>query len=247
MLPSLSIGPFFLQTPGLALLIGVWVGLSLAEKEALSLKFKKDQVYNLVFVGLLAGIVGARIVYAIRFLDIYLDDPLSLFALNPGTLSPSGGIFLGLLAAILYGIWKKLPLRKTLDAFAPGLAVFMIFWGLTHLLSGDAFGSATDLPWAINLWDENRHPTQIYEILLAVGVFIVIRKRPLGRPGDGINFLLYVALISAARLFLEAFRGDSLIWVGGFRAAQLISLSTLMVCLWLIRKWDLPTVRKANK
>jgi prolipoprotein diacylglyceryltransferase len=247
MLPYLSLGPFLLQTPGLALLIGVWIGLSLVEKETLHLKLQKDQINNLVFVGLIAGVVGSRLVYAARFLDIYLDDPLSLFALNPGTLSPSGGILIGLLAAILYGIWKKFPLRKTLDALAPGLVTFMIFQGLAHLLSGDAFGSATDLPWAINLWDENRHPTQIYEILLAVGVFLVIRKRPLGQSGKGTNFLLSVALLSATRLFLEAFRGDSLIWTGGFRAAQLISFSTLMVCLWLIRKWDLPTIGKANK
>jgi prolipoprotein diacylglyceryltransferase len=192
----------------------------------------------------MAGIVGGRLVYAAQFINIYLDDPISLVALNPGTLSPAGGIITGLLTATIYGIWKKYPFQKTLDALTPGLAVFMIFWGLAHLLSGDAFGSATTLPWAIYIWDEYRHPTQIYEILLALGIFLVIWKHPLGRPGDGANFLLFVALTAASRLFLEAFRGDSLIWTGGWRAAQVVSLAILLLALWLICQITLSTIKK---
>jgi prolipoprotein diacylglyceryl transferase len=228
-----------MPTASLTLLIGLWTGITLAEKEARRLKFAKDQIYNLTFVGLLAGIVGARLVYAARYWEIYLDDPLSIVALNPGTLSPSGGVIFGLLAATLYGVWKNFPLQKTLDALAPGLAVFLIFWGIAHLLSGDAFGSVTNLPWAIYLWDEYRHPSQVYEILLAVGGFLVILKHPFGQPGDGTNFLLLIAFTAVSRLFLEAFRGDSLIWPGGLRAAQVVSLGILLLSLWLIHQLSL--------
>ena len=246
MLPYLSIGPFVIPTASLTLLAGIWVSLILAEKEAQRLKFAKDQINNLIFVGLVAGIVGARLVYALQFASIYLDDPLSLVALNPGTLSPLGGIVSGLLVGILSGVWKKYPLHKTLDALAPGLAVFMIFWGLAHLLSGDAFGSVTNLPWAIYLWDEYRHPSQIYEILLAIGTFFAIYKHPLGQPGDGTNFLLWVALTAVSRLLLEAFRGDSLVWTGGWRAAQVTSLAILLLALWLIRQWRIRAIQKEN-
>ncbi|MFH1906610.1 MAG: hypothetical protein ABIL11_04370, partial [Chloroflexota bacterium] len=51
------------------------------------------------------------------------------------------------------------------------------------------------------------------------------------------NFLLVVALSAAARIFLEAFRGDSLIWTGGFRAAQVIGLALLATTVVLIKKW----------
>ena len=34
MFPYLPLGPFLLQLPGLALLVGLWFGLTLAEKEA---------------------------------------------------------------------------------------------------------------------------------------------------------------------------------------------------------------------
>lgn len=241
MLPYLRLGPFLLQTSGLALILGVWVGSWLAEKEAARLRLKPDLVYNLIFSGLVSGLMGARLAYAIRFLDTYLQNPLSLFSLNPNTLSPYEGLLIGLLVALIYGQRKGLGLHPTLDALAPGLAAFMAFLGLAHLLSGDAYGAPTNtLPWRIYLWSEYRHPSQAYEILAASGILLVALRRPLGAPGRGLNFLWVVALSSGARVFLEAFRGDSLIWVGGFRAAQVVGLMILAATLWLMRNWAHP-------
>jgi prolipoprotein diacylglyceryltransferase len=240
MFPYLRLGPFLLQTPGLALIIGVWSGSYLTEREAKRLKIHAPTVYNLIFFGLVAGIIGARLAYAARFLSVYLDEPLSLFALNPNTLSTIDGLIIGLVVVVIYGRRKGLPLRPTLDALAPGLAVFLVSLGVAHILSGDAFGVPTDVLWSVYLWDESRHPTQIYETLFALGVLALVLKRPLGRPGMGLNFLLVIALSAASRLFLEAFRGDSLIWTGGFRAVQVVSLIVLLVCLWLIRVWAKP-------
>ncbi len=237
MFPFLPLGPFLLQLPGLALLVGVWVGLSLAENEAKKLRLNASDIYNLVFYGLVGGLIGARLAYAGRYLSAYLDDPLSLISLNPNTLSPYGGLLIGVAVSVLYGWRKKLPLRATLDALTPGLAAFMVLFALANFLSGDAFGAPTDLPWAIYLWDEYRHPTQVYEFLLALGVFFIAWKRQLAPPGSGLNFLLFLALTAAARLFVEAFRGDSLLLAEGLRAAQLVSLGVVLVSLWLMRVW----------
>jgi phosphatidylglycerol:prolipoprotein diacylglycerol transferase len=236
MLPYLRLGPLLLQTPGLALLIGVWFGLSLSEKEAKRTGINSNDIYNLVFLGLVAGVVGARLGYALRYLNAYLESPLSLFSLNTSTLSADFGLVSALLFAWIYGKRKELPLRATLDILAPGLAVFMVFLGVSHLLSGDAFGAPTSMPWSIYLWNEYRHPTQIYEILVALLILVAALKRPLQELGTGLNFLLVVSLSAGARLFLEAFRGDSLIWFDGLRAAQVISLLVLLCAMWLIRE-----------
>lgn len=238
MLPYLRIGPLLLQTPGLALLVGVWVGLSLTEKQSVRLKLKPDAVYNLVFFGLISGIIGARLAYVARFLNAYIESPLSIFSINPNTLSPTDGLLIGLLVAISYGYRKGLPLRPTLDALAPGLAAFMLALGVSHILSGDAFGAKTDLPWRVFLWNEYRHPTQVYETLAALVVLLIVWLRPVGQPGRGLNFLLVVALSAGARLFLEAFRGDSVIWTGGLRAAQVVALLLLAATLWLVKSWS---------
>lgn len=242
MLPYISLGSFLLQTPGLVLLIGVWVGMTLVEKESLRLSLTKEHAYNLVFWGLVTGIIGARLAYAARFSSAYLDNPLSLFALNANTLSPVDGLIIGILIAFIYGKRKGLPLRPTLDALAPGLALFLVALGVAHFLSGDAFGAPVDLPWAIYLWDEYRHPTQIYETILALGIFLLVWKRPFGRPGTGLNFLLTLALTSVSRLFLEAFRGDSMVWFGTLRAAQVVSLILLVGSLWVMRIWKESTL-----
>lgn len=241
MLPFFRLGPFLLQLPVLALLGGVWVGSSLAEKEATRLKLNAADIYNLIFYGLVAGIVGARLAYAARYLSAYLANPLGLLALTPATLYPNIGLIIGIAVAALFGWRKHLPLRPTLDALAPGLAAFMVALGMAHFLSGDAFGAPTRLPWAIYLWDEYRHPAQIYETLAALVVFVIVWKRRLS-VGEGLNFLLVVALSAAARIFLEAFRGDSVIWVGGFRAAQVVGVVVLAAALWLIRAWAQPSV-----
>ena len=237
MLPFIRIGPFLLQTPGLALLGGIWVGSWLAEKEAVREKLNPASIYNMIFVGLIAGILGARLAYAARYLDIYLSNPLSLLALNTTTLSLTEGVAIGLIAAVIYGQRKGLPLRPTLDVLAPGLAAFLVFVGLAHFLSGDAFGAPAMLPWSIYLWDEYRHPSQVYEILAALGIFVASRKISLNRAGSGLNFLLVVALSALARIFLEAFRGDSVIWTGGFRAAQVVGVILLAISLQLINAW----------
>ncbi|RME07214.1 MAG: hypothetical protein D6816_06900 [Bacteroidetes bacterium] len=237
MFPLLQLGPVAVQVPGLILLAGFWIGLNVSEKEAVRQKRPSELVYNLIMPALAVGLVGARLWYVGRFLDTYLANPLSIISLDYNTLDPLAGFIFGLLAAAAYIIRKKLPLRLILDILTPGLAVFAIALGLAHLASGDAFGAPTSLPWAIELWDASRHPTQIYEMVLATAVFLLIWRARKNTPFPGFLFLAFVALTAVNRLFLEAFRGDSVLVAGGIRQAQLAALLVLMVALWLMRQW----------
>jgi phosphatidylglycerol:prolipoprotein diacylglycerol transferase len=237
MFPLLQLGSFALQVPGVILLAGLWIGLNVAEKEAVRQKRPSELVYGLVMAALAGGILGARLWYVGRYLDTYLADPLGIVALDTNTIDQTGGLVIGLLAAAAYGSRKKLPLRPTLDILTPGLAVFAIGLGLAHLASGDAFGTPTSVPWAIELWDAHRHPTQIYEILLATAVFILIWRGRKSSPFSGFLFLAFVALTAVSRLLLEAFRGDSIIVAGSIRQAQLVALVVLLLALWLMRLW----------
>jgi prolipoprotein diacylglyceryltransferase len=230
MLPVLQIGPLAIQLPGLLLLAGVWVGSSVTEKQARRLRLPVATLSNMIFLALLVGLLSARLWYALRYLSIYLENPLGVLALNPSTLAPAEGALTGMLAAVIYAQRRHLPLWATLDALAPGLAVFAVAYGFTNLASGDGFGAPSDLPWAIELWGAHRHPTQIYEILLAGLIFASIRELGLRPPFpfSGFLFLAWVALAAVSRLFLEAFRGDSVIVLGILRSAQLVSLGVLL-------------------
>ena len=238
MLPYLRLGPFLLQTPALALLIGFWLGSWLAEKEAVRLRLNQKHISEIVFNGFIAGIVGARLAYASQYLNVYAANPLSLFAPTLNTLDATAGALIGITASVIFAQRKQLPLRPTLDALAPGLAIFMVALGTTHILSGDAFGAPANLPWSIFLWSDYRHPSQIYETLVALIIFGLARIAHLGQPGSGVNFLIVVALSAGASIFLEAFRGDSLIVAGGFRTVQVVGLIILAAALWMIGAWS---------
>ncbi len=237
MFPILHLGPLAVQVPGLILLIGLWVGLSLSEKEAQRLTLKPDAIYNLVLISLVAGVIGARLAYALRYLSAYAADPLGLVSLNPLTLSLSEGVIFGLIAALIYGRRSGLPLRPTLDALAPTLAVMLVALAASHIASGDAFGAPARLPWSIYLWEDYRHPSQFYELfgaLIVLGAWWQLRLKLLGA---GSAFLLVAGLSAFAALFLEAFRGDSLITIGGLRTIQLWALVILAGCLVAMRRW----------
>lgn len=228
MFPIMQIGPLALHLPGLILLAGTWVSIWLIDKHASRYRVSPAVLSNMIFLSLVVGILGARLWYAFRYLDVYLEDPLSLLSLNFNTLAPVEGMLTGLVAALIYGQKKRLPLWPTLDAFTLGLAAFMIAFSLAHLSSGDAFGSPTDVPWAVELWGAMRHPSQVYELLIGGLIFVVIWRLRDRRLAPGILFNSWVSLFAASRLFLEAFRGDSVIILGTLRVAQVISLAILL-------------------
>ena len=231
MLPILQVGPLAIQMPGLILLAGVWIAVSLTDREAPRYSLKPSTLSNMILVGLVIGILSARLWYAIRFFDIYLDNPLSILSLNPTTLAPLEGALTGLVVAAFYGYRKGLPLWPTLDALTLGLAAFGLAVGFSHLASGDAFGTETSLPWAIELWGAQRHPTQIYEVLAAGFIFWLIWETRSKTQVAGFLFLVFVALTALSRLVIEAFRGDSIIAYGSVRSAQLGSLLVLVMVL----------------
>jgi phosphatidylglycerol---prolipoprotein diacylglyceryl transferase len=240
MFPYLHLGPFLIQMPLLALLVGLWSGMSLVENESKRLNLNASLIGNMIFYSLLAGFVGARLGYALEFPALYMSKPFSLLALTPTTLSPSMGFVVGLITFAIFIQRKELPIRSTLDSIAPGLAFFMIAVGISHILSGDAYGAPTTVPWAIRLWNEYRHPSQFYETFFALTVFLMIREQFPKPEGAGLNFLLTVALASASRVLLETFRGDSVFWPGGFREAQVIALFIMALSFYWMRKWMKP-------
>ncbi|MCH7588499.1 MAG: prolipoprotein diacylglyceryl transferase [Chloroflexi bacterium] len=231
MFPILQLGPLAIQVPGLVLLAGFWVLINVIEKEAPRHKISPDTMSNMILIGLIAGIIGARLWYVARFISVYIANPLSLFSLNPATLATTAGIFIGLLAAVIYAQRKDLPLWPTLDALAPGFAVFALALGLSHVASGDAFGAPSTVPWAIELWGAMRHPSQLYEIAGAIIVLLILWRVKKQKTFPGFTFLAWVALSATSQIFLEAFRGDSIIILNSLRRNQVVGLVIMLAAL----------------
>lgn len=240
MFPILQIGGLAVQVPGLILLLGLWVGLSAAERRSRLYGIPAETLYNLVFACLVAGVTGARLTYAGMHLDVFIRSPLGLFSLRPELLDPLGGLAAALLVAGIIIQRRSLRPGAVLDALTPLFAILLIAVPAANYASGDAYGSLAALPWAVELWGAERHPVQIYELLAALGIFFYLGARPRskefeGQPAGGV-FLNFLVLSAAARLFLEAFRGESPVIGPGLRIIQLIAWAVMaagLVGLWL--------------
>ncbi len=249
MLPILQIGPLAIQIPGLLLILGLWLGLTLAERHSYRFHISADFLYNLFFVALLGGLFGARLSYAARFPSAFAASPLSLLSLNPGLFDPLAGAAIGCLAAGIYGQRKGQPFWPVLDALTPLLAVTMVAAAAANLASGNGFGAPAGLPWSIEMWEARRHPSQLYEI--AAAGFILVWFWPgrvqQGRVPAGAYFVQFLAATALARLFLEAFRGDSIAVLFGLRSMQLLSWGILAICLLILwqRRNAAPPSRQA--
>ncbi len=234
MFPVIHIGPLSIQARGLILLAAFWLAAEAAERSARRLGLRGDVVNSLALIAAAAGLIGARLGYVLEHWPAYQSDPGAIVALNFNTLSPLAGVVTGVLAATWYARRKGVANRLLLDALTPGFIVFAGGLALADVASGDAYGSPSALPWAIELWGAPRHPAQIYQLIAVIVIGLVVLKTR--RAFDGARFGLFVVLYSASRLFIEAFRGDSET-IGGLRTAQLWSLLVLLIMLVLLRRW----------
>jgi phosphatidylglycerol:prolipoprotein diacylglycerol transferase len=231
--PILHIGPLAIQAPGLITLIGIWVGLSLAERYVSLHKIEADDLNNLVFIVLIAGVVGGRLGYAALHISSFVNDPIGLISLNISLFDVWSGFAVGAISGFAYIQRKKIDLANMLDGLVPLLITVQISHSLANLSSGNGFGAPTDLPWRITLWGEARHPTQIYHMIASL-IFLWIMwpgKRWGKKTTGGRKFLLWGALSSGTHLFLEAFHGDSGTTVAGLRTEQLVAWIILAFCL----------------
>jgi phosphatidylglycerol:prolipoprotein diacylglycerol transferase len=211
----------------------IWFGLFLAEKRSARHGIHNDDLNNLVFYPLVGFVLGGRILYALENLSVFAQNPSSLVSLNLDLFDPIGGLVVAMIVGLIYGQRRNLSFWPTLDALTPFFAVFALGLGLAHLASGSAFGKETSLPWGMELWGAVRHPTQVYEIFASLLILCLLWfQRTDTHPG--LHFLTFVALTSGARLFLEAFRGDSTLILGGIRVTQIIAWMVLAISLFFL-------------
>jgi phosphatidylglycerol---prolipoprotein diacylglyceryl transferase len=147
-------------------------------------------------------------------------------------------LFFGAAAAFFYGRYKRLPLWPTLDAFTPGLLTAFITLSLADFLAGPGYGTLTSMPWGVSVFGIRRHPVQLYEIvagLAALGVWGLVVKR---QAAAGQPFLLALALYSAGRLFLDAYRDNAWLTADGYHVVQMLALAVMLGCLVMLMKME---------
>ena len=240
MQPELDLGPLELQTFGICFAAGFVVAAAVLARAFREIGRPPDWSYELIFAGLVGGVVGSRVDFLIQNWDDVSDDLLGNVFSGSG-LVWFGGFIGGAIGVCLWA-WRRGFLGLgLLDITAVPLALGYAVGRVGCQLSGDGdYGVESDLPWAMAYPDgtvsttDEVHPTPIYESL-AMGLVALLLWRLRGRLAPGMVFALYLVLSGLERLLVEFVRRNDDVAIG-LTLAQLVSLAMLAAgAAWLIR------------
>jgi phosphatidylglycerol---prolipoprotein diacylglyceryl transferase len=238
--PELHIGPITLQTFGLCLGLGfVCAGLVVARRFK-ELGRPADWAYEMIFAGLIGGIVGARIDYLLENWDRVSDDLLGNLFSGAG-LVWLGGVVGGAIGVLIWAKLRGFLGLVLLDVAAVPLTLGYAIGRIGCQLSGDGdYGKPSDLPWAMAYPDgtvptkTEVHPTPIYETL-AMGIIALALWRLRDRLRPGLLFALWLVLTGLERLLVEFIRRNDKVALG-LTLPQLISVAMIAAgAVWLAR------------
>lgn len=100
-----------------------------------------DQTLTLCFVMIVTGLAGARLFYVIQKWEDFAGKPwVNLLDMTQGGLVVYGSLIGGLLGAVGYFHWKRLPVRRTLDVLAPAMILGLAIGRLGCLMNGCCYG-----------------------------------------------------------------------------------------------------------
>jgi phosphatidylglycerol:prolipoprotein diacylglycerol transferase len=226
-----QVGPFPISSFGVFLLVAFVAGILMLRTRTARWGWDGGEVLDLSLYAIIGGVIGARIGYVLvnlrdfqgewtRVLTIWKDAGLTFYGALAG----------GALVAWAYSRRRDWSLGWLADAAAPGLAFGYAIAMIGTLLYGLNYGRATAAPWAVVLFGEPRHPTQLY-LMLAALVILAIVQPAAGRPhAPGRVFWLFLGLYGIARAIVEMFM-DSPHAVGPLTLAQAVSLLVIALSL----------------
>jgi phosphatidylglycerol---prolipoprotein diacylglyceryl transferase len=219
---AFHLGPLTIHWYGvmiaLAFLAGLWTATLRARRENIS----PEKIADLTLWLMAGAILGARFAYVTTYWkEQFANQPLKeIFMVQHGGLVYYGGLIGATVAGFTYGIWKRMPLWKTADVLAPSIALGSVFGRAGCLLNGCCYGRPTDAPWAITFTnpqahelsgtplDVPLHPTEIYDALLNIGLYLLLAWLFRRKKFDGQVFATYLLCYAVTRSILEYFRGD---------------------------------------
>jgi phosphatidylglycerol---prolipoprotein diacylglyceryl transferase len=238
--PELHIGPLTLQTFGICFGLAFLVcGLVLARRFK-EIGKPRDWAYEMIFAGLVGGIVGARIDYLAQNWDKVSHDLLGNLFSGSG-LVWLGGLVGGAVGVVIWA-WRKDFLGLVLlDVAAVPLSLGYAIGRIGCQLSGDGdYGTKSDLPWAMAYpkgtvpTTEHVHPTPVYETL-AMGTVALVLWNLRDRFRPGVLFALYLVLAGTERLLVEFIRRNDEAALG-LTLPQLVSVAMIAAgAVWLLR------------
>lgn len=225
--------------------LGVLLALFLTERTARIAGLDAGRVWKLCVGSLFAALAASRLLLVALNWSALRLHPLWMLTLSMvhHPLLGAFGALAGVVTAILYGRWLRLPLWPTVDALAAPLALGLAFEQLGALLAGSGYGTETAVRWAVTytdvraaLWSGTPlgvalHPVQAYAALGFLVLFILLlawlpRRR---QAGDAAGlFLLGAGVLVFVTEFWRDSEGRGVLLGGAVNGPQMAAVALVI-------------------
>jgi len=214
--------------------VAIAIAIRLARKAGVN----EDDIYDLSFLLILGGLIGARIYDVFLEYDYYASYPLEIFKIWKGGLAIHGAIIAGLIILIFFARKKSIGLLKLSSIIVLPLAIGQAIGRFGNYFNQELFGRPTELPWGIPINLLNRpsgfesfqyfHPTFLYEsiglLIISVILLLWIKTERQKTTESIFPLSFYVLSYSLLRFSLEFIKIDSTPEIIGLRWPQIMSL-----------------------
>ena len=164
----------------------------------------------------LGVIIGARLGHCLFYEPgYYLSHPLEILKIWHGGLASHGAAIGILIALWLFVRKEKKDYTWVIDRIAIVVALSGFFIRTGNLMNSEIYGVETTVPWGFvflrNGETAPKHPTQIYEALAYLAIFILLYRIYWNKKGEHIQGLLIsllMILIFTSRFFIEFLKED---------------------------------------
>lgn len=239
---------------GGAMLAG-WLAARRAERRG----YNPEHIWNLLLLGMVLGIIGARTYYVAFEWPSFAGRPWTdLINTTKGGLAIHGALIGAFAAGLIYTRRNRLPFIEFLDICMPGFLIAQAIGRWGNFMNQEAYGRPTTLPFGVTIDADRRlppyndmasyppgtlfHATFLYESiwnLAGAALLLWLERRLRGWKRTGDIALLYAIWYGVGRFWIEGLRTDSLCTngIGGecggaLRTAQLVSL--LLIALGVV-------------
>jgi len=255
----ITIFGFSIAFYGIIIGIGMLLGITLAARDAERRGIGEDTVYDFALLGIVFGVIGARLYYVFFRWDNYRGNLLEILNLRAGGLAIYGGVIGGILSLMFYCKRKKQNFLNLADSLILGVLVGQILGRWGNFFNAEAFGRYTDSLFAMQLRRDivnpiminsallqhlvrvngvdyiQVHPTFLYESVWNLCLLLfLLWYRPKKR-FTGEMFFLYLGGYGLGRVWIEGLRTDSLLVPGtGIAVSQALAGICVLVALLCI-------------
>jgi len=241
-----SIGPLSLRYYGFFFVLGFIIGFFILKRQFRTEGISPDQVDNLVIASFIVAVISARLGHVFFYEPAYyLANPDKILKVWEGGVASHGAVIGLLIFFYYYARKKRWSFLWLLDrAVIPGSLVAALV-RLGNLMNSEIYGHETSLPWGFIFVKKGellpKHPTQIYEALAYLSLFVIllmIYRKKKGNLKPGLLTAWFLILMFSARFIIEFFKEVQVDFELGMflNVGQLLSIPLIITGVVLLLK-----------